>query len=122
MAARPDRRETSVNALALQGLAPDKLESWRNRRGERRPQARTALIGGAKEARAAKRRNRNQTAILNDLATCSLIGSAASVIVFCARAPMSLACAVTAWTCLRANSLCKAIRSDSDFTAKDAFT
>jgi hypothetical protein len=48
----------------------------------RRPQLRTASFDGAREERAARAANPDQTAILKDFATCSLIGSTASAIAF----------------------------------------
>ena len=52
---------------------------------ERRPQLRTASTDGAREERAAKGRNLDQTAILNAFATCSSIRPTAPAIAFCVR-------------------------------------
>src|SRR5271155_1615224 len=87
----------------------------------RRPRLQTASIGGAREERAATGQNPDQTAILRDLATCSLIGSTASAIVFWVSAPMSLVWLVIVSTCLRANWVWSAITSDSDLAANTDF-
>jgi hypothetical protein len=61
---------------------------------------------GAGRERVVKRfRNEDQTASLNDRAACSLIGSTASAIAFCAIALKSLVWLVMVSACLRANSV-----------------
>jgi len=115
-------RETSVKAEGAQDprLRPKSdarasLKKDAARNGGRRPS--TARGRNAPP----KGQSPDQTAILKDLATCSLIGSTASAIAFWVKAPMSLLWLVIVSTCLRAKSVCSAMTSVSDLAANTDF-